>query len=47
LNDCVITDNGDTLSISTKSEQMDKLARLITYGNGVVAGSQILADALR
>lgn len=47
LNDCIITDNGDTMSISTKSKQMDKLARLITYGNGVVAGSPILTDALR
>lgn len=47
INDCLFTENGDEIAISLKSEAMDRLARLITYGNGVVAGSPILMDALR
>lgn len=47
INDCAFMENGDEIAITTKSEAMDRLARLITYGNGVVAGSSILMDALR
>lgn len=47
LNGCVWTNNGGEISVTIADKELDKLARLITYGNGVVAGSQILTDALR
>ena len=47
LNGCVWTDNGGEISVTIADKGLDKLARLITYGNGVVAGSPILTDALR
>lgn len=47
INDCAFTENGNEIAVTLKSQTMDKLARLITYGNGVVGGSPILMDALR
>jgi hypothetical protein len=41
------TDKEDNLVILFKNPKDDKLARLITYGNGVIHGSSILRDMFR
>jgi hypothetical protein len=40
-------DNENNLILLFKNPQDDKIARLITYGNGAIPGSKILQMALR
>lgn len=39
---CDIEELEDTLTITIKDKDLDKLARLITFGNGRLSGSRIL-----
>lgn len=40
------SDLNDNLIIRIKNPKLDKIASLITYGNGGIQGSRILRDAI-
>ena len=46
LNGCTISTDNKGTAITFLDENLNKLARLITYGNGKIYGSEILKAAL-